>query len=202
MGRVRARVDVPLLASAAEALWYDTSRWPTFVDGLAHVAAVEGEWPRAGARVVWDSHPGGRGRVVERVLAHAPREGQEVEVEDEKLRGVQRLAFAPRDGGVVVTLELDYELKERRGVVPVVDLLFIRRPQRESLERTLRLTLSEVDKLARLGASVSVFMLGEDERLQAFVDIVARRSGGRVVAPDLDGLGAAVVSDYLRNRRR
>ncbi|MBP2325615.1 uncharacterized protein with von Willebrand factor type A (vWA) domain [Kibdelosporangium banguiense] len=70
------------------------------------------------------------------------------------------------------------------------------------LPRTLRLTLAEVDKLARLGASVSVFMLGEDERLKAFVDIVARRSGGRVVSPDLDGLGAAVVSDYLRNRRR
>jgi uncharacterized protein with von Willebrand factor type A (vWA) domain len=70
------------------------------------------------------------------------------------------------------------------------------------MPRTLRLTLAEVDKLARLGASVSVFMLGEDERLKAFVDIVARRSGGRVVSPDLDGLGAAVVSDYLRNRRR
>jgi uncharacterized protein with von Willebrand factor type A (vWA) domain len=68
--------------------------------------------------------------------------------------------------------------------------------------RTLRLTLSEVDKLARLGASVSVFMLGEDPSLAEFVDIVARRSGGRVVTPDLDGLGSAVVSDYLRNRRR
>jgi uncharacterized protein with von Willebrand factor type A (vWA) domain len=70
------------------------------------------------------------------------------------------------------------------------------------LPRTLRLTLAEVDKLARLGASVSVFMLGEDERLKQFVEIVARRSGGRVVMPDLDGLGAAVVSDYLRNRRK
>ncbi|GAB3884307.1 hypothetical protein GCM10029964_045130 [Kibdelosporangium lantanae] len=69
------------------------------------------------------------------------------------------------------------------------------------LPRTLRLTLAEVDKLARLGASVSVFMLGEDPKLEEFVDIVARRSGGRVVNPDLDGLGAAVVSDYLRNRR-
>jgi uncharacterized protein with von Willebrand factor type A (vWA) domain len=70
------------------------------------------------------------------------------------------------------------------------------------LPRTLRLTLTEVDKLAKLGASVSVFMLGEDPKLEEFVDIVARRSGGRVVSPDLDGLGAAVVSDYLRNRRR
>ena len=138
MGRVKADVDVPVLASAAEALWYDTSRWPTFVDGLKHVAAVEGDWPRAGARVLWDSHPTGRGRVVERVLAFEARSGQELAVEDEKVRGTQRVRFAPHEGGVTVTLELDYELKERRGVVPIVDLLFIRRPQRESLARTLR----------------------------------------------------------------
>jgi uncharacterized protein with von Willebrand factor type A (vWA) domain len=67
--------------------------------------------------------------------------------------------------------------------------------------RTLAATMAQVDALAKLGASVTVFMLGEDPRLAAFVDLVARRSGGRVVAPDLDGLGAAVVSDYLRGRR-
>ncbi|TDV42660.1 VWA domain-containing protein [Actinophytocola oryzae] len=67
--------------------------------------------------------------------------------------------------------------------------------------RTMRKTLAEVDALAKLGASVSVFMLGEDPKLEAFVDMVARRSGGRVIAPDLDGLGAAVVGDYLRTRR-
>ncbi|WP_431940993.1 hypothetical protein [Nocardia grenadensis] len=67
--------------------------------------------------------------------------------------------------------------------------------------RTLAVTMTQVDSLARLGASISVFMLGEEPRLAAFVDLVARRGGGRVVAPDLDGLGAAVVSDYLRGRR-
>ncbi len=69
------------------------------------------------------------------------------------------------------------------------------------LESTLLKTVAQVDALAKLGASVSVFMLGDDPQLEEFVDIVARRSGGRVVAPDLDGLGAAVVSDYLRSRR-
>jgi uncharacterized protein with von Willebrand factor type A (vWA) domain len=68
--------------------------------------------------------------------------------------------------------------------------------------RTLAVTMAQVDTLAKLGASVTVFMLGEDPRLAAFVDMMARRSGGRVVAPDLDGLGAAVVSDYLRGRRK
>ncbi|GAA0260484.1 VWA domain-containing protein [Saccharothrix mutabilis subsp. mutabilis] len=67
---------------------------------------------------------------------------------------------------------------------------------------TLAKTVAEVDGLARLGAAITVFRLGDDPRLARFVDMVARRSGGRVVAPDEDGLGAAVVSDYLRSRRR
>jgi uncharacterized protein with von Willebrand factor type A (vWA) domain len=45
-------------------------------------------------------------------------------------------------------------------------------------------------------------MLGDDPRLAMFVDDVARRCSGRVVAPTLDGLGAEVVSDYLRTRKR
>ncbi|MEU4806826.1 VWA domain-containing protein [Actinosynnema sp. NPDC023587] len=70
------------------------------------------------------------------------------------------------------------------------------------LPRTIAKTLVEVDGLARLGASITVFRLGDDPRLARFVDLVARRGGGRVVAPDEDGLGAAVVGDYLRSRRR
>jgi len=68
--------------------------------------------------------------------------------------------------------------------------------------KTLRTTLAEVDRLARLGAVLTVFRLGDEPRLTSYVDLLARRGGGRVVAPDLDGLGAAVVTDYLHTRRR
>jgi hypothetical protein len=144
MGRVRATIAVPGLASEAEALWYDTTRWATFVDGLHHIARLEGDWPRAGARVLWDSRPGGRGRVQERVTAYAAREGQTAAVEDQKIRGTQRVSFTPTEAGVTVSLELRYELKETRPGMALVDLLFIRRPQRESLERTLRRFRTEV----------------------------------------------------------
>jgi Polyketide cyclase / dehydrase and lipid transport len=144
MGRVSARVDVPGQASDAEALWYDTRRWPAFVDGCKHVARVDGEWPQAGARVVWDSYPGGRGRVLKRVVGYEARVGQSLDVEDEKIRGAQRVAFAPHAQGVTVSLELDYELKERRGRFGAFDLLFVRRPQRESLQRTLRRYAAEL----------------------------------------------------------
>ena len=144
MGRVSASIDVPALASEAEALWYDTSRWPTFIDGLHHVARLEGDWPQAGARVLWDSDPGGRGRVQERVIDFVAREGQTVAVEDEKIHGTQRITFSPTAFGVTVALELRYTLKESRPGVAIFDLLFIRRPQREALQRTLRRFRTEV----------------------------------------------------------
>jgi hypothetical protein len=144
VGRVAASIRVPALASEAETLWYDTTRWATFIDGLHHVARVEGDWPHAGARVLWDSAPGGRGRVQERVTAYAAREGQTLDVEDDKIRGIQRVQFTPTEDGVVVALELSYELKESRPGMAFVDLVFIRRPQRESLQRTLRRFRTEV----------------------------------------------------------
>jgi hypothetical protein len=144
VGRVSASVIVPGLASEAEELWYDTRRWPTFIDGLHHIVRLEGDWPHAGARVLWDSKPGGRGRVQERVIAYAAREGQTIAVEDEKIHGTQRIAFRPGADGVIVTLELDYGLKGERLGMTLFDLLFVRRPQRESLERTLRRFRTEV----------------------------------------------------------
>jgi hypothetical protein len=137
MGRTRASVTLPGLASDAEALWYDPQRWPAWVDGFGHAVKLEGDWPAVGARSVWDSKPGGRGRVVERVTAYAAREGQTVEVEDEKLRGTQRVSFVSGTDDVTVVLELEYELKERNALTPVADALFIRRALRDSLKRSL-----------------------------------------------------------------
>ncbi|HEX2263300.1 MAG TPA: hypothetical protein VHH52_05975, partial [Pseudonocardiaceae bacterium] len=70
------------------------------------------------------------------------------------------------------------------------------------LPQTLALTVREMDGLARNGTAVSIVMLGRNPRLAAFVHALARRCGGRVLDPGLDGLGAAVVGDYLRHRRR
>ncbi|BBX72243.1 VWA domain-containing protein [Mycobacterium shinjukuense] len=68
--------------------------------------------------------------------------------------------------------------------------------------RTIAHTVRGFDDMARLGAQVTIFRLGSDPGLARFIDQVARRVQGRVVVPDLDGLGAAVVGDYLRSRRR
>ena len=137
MARVRVTQRVPGLASDAEELWYDPQRWPAWVDGFGHSVKLEGGWPGVGARSVWDSKPDGRGRVVERVTAYEARRGQTLDVEDEKLRGTQRVAFEPGQGEVEVALELEYELKERNAFTPITDALFIRRALRDSLRRSL-----------------------------------------------------------------
>jgi uncharacterized protein with von Willebrand factor type A (vWA) domain len=68
--------------------------------------------------------------------------------------------------------------------------------------QTLALTVREMAGLARNGTAVSIVMLGRDPRLAGFVHALARRCGGRVLDPGVDGLSAAVVGDYLRHRRR
>jgi hypothetical protein len=137
MGRARASVIVPGRTADAEALWYDPSRWASWIDGFGHVTKLEGEWPEVGARLVWQSAPGGRGLVQERVVAYESRTGQTLEVEDATFTGRQHVAFAPRPEDVEVTLTLEYEIKDRNALTPIVDLLFVRRAMNDALRRTL-----------------------------------------------------------------
>ena len=67
---------------------------------------------------------------------------------------------------------------------------------------TLAHTVVELDKSARLGAAPIFFRLGDDPGLERFLKHLARRAGGRVVAPDLADLGSAVVGEYLNARFR
>jgi uncharacterized protein with von Willebrand factor type A (vWA) domain len=66
---------------------------------------------------------------------------------------------------------------------------------------TLAVTMAEVERITRRGATINIFMLDDEPGLVRFVESVARRNGGRVFASDADRLGEYVVSDYLRARR-
>ena len=137
MGRTSASTIVPGRLAEVEDLWYDRHRWPSWVDGFGHVVKLEGDWPEVGARLLWQSPPKGRGLVQERVQAFEARTGQTLEVEDERLRGVQTVGFQADGDQVRVTLALEYELKETSPLSPLVDRLFIRRSLGDSLRRTL-----------------------------------------------------------------
>lgn len=65
---------------------------------------------------------------------------------------------------------------------------------------TLAKTVRELDNVRRLGAQTTFFRLGEDPGLARFIEAMARRVDGRMVSPELDDLGAAVVGSYLGSR--
>jgi uncharacterized protein with von Willebrand factor type A (vWA) domain len=67
---------------------------------------------------------------------------------------------------------------------------------------TISYAVRELDNAARLGAQTTFFRLGDDPGLARFIESMARRVDGRVVAPELDDLGAAVVGSYLGDRSR
>jgi uncharacterized protein with von Willebrand factor type A (vWA) domain len=65
---------------------------------------------------------------------------------------------------------------------------------------TVAYAVRELDNARRLGAQTTFFRLGEDPGLARFIESMAQRVEGRVVAPELDDLGAAVVGSYLGSR--
>ncbi len=65
---------------------------------------------------------------------------------------------------------------------------------------TIAYSVRELDNAGRLGAQTTFFRLGDDPGLARFIDQMAKRVGGKVVSPELDDLGAAVVGSYLGAR--
>jgi len=133
----RAEAIVPLAPEAALQLWSDVRRWPTFVEGFARAVEVSPDWPGEGATVVWESTPGGRGRVTERVIATGPG-GFATRIFEEALTGQQALRASEDAEGTRVELILEYELSKYGPLRAVADVLFIRRALRDALRRTLR----------------------------------------------------------------
>jgi uncharacterized protein with von Willebrand factor type A (vWA) domain len=65
---------------------------------------------------------------------------------------------------------------------------------------TVAWSIRELDNAARFGAQTTFFRLGDDPGLARFIQQMADRVDGRVVSPELDDLGAAVVGSYLSGR--
>jgi hypothetical protein len=149
MGSVEVTLGFPGSVHDAESLWYDTGRWVAWVDGLDALVSVDGDWPRVGATVVWQSGPAGRGRVIERVVEYEPLDGQTVDVKDDALTGRQSIRFTPDEHAVEITLRLEYRVTKRSIVTPLVDLLFIRNAVRASLRATLARFGLELETVVR-----------------------------------------------------
>ena len=149
MATVGEHRGVELPPGRAFELWTDLRRWPTFVEGFAHAERADG-WPDQGAKVVWKSVPGGRGRVNERVLESDPPNRLVTQVFEERLEGRQTVTFEPAEDGARVAIELDWKLLGGGPLGFLTDAFFVRRAQREALARTLRRFATEAAEEAAL----------------------------------------------------
>jgi len=151
MGVTNAVRHVELDPGHAWALWTDVRRWPTFVEGFSQIVERSSDWPTKGAKVVWTSTPGGRGRVTEKVVAAEPAARFETRVYEEALSGTQLTSFARADDGRTrVELRLDYELARGGPLRALADVLFIRRALTQALHRTLARFATEAAEEAAL----------------------------------------------------
>jgi len=137
MPEVRASCVVPIGPEKATATWRDPRRWGGFVEGFQRVEEQSPDWPAEGAKVVWQSGPGGRGRVTEKVKSAAPT-AFGTRVYEKRLVGTQTFRAAEDGAGSRVDVTLEYQLTSQSPLKGVTDLLFIRRALRDALTRTLR----------------------------------------------------------------
>jgi hypothetical protein len=146
----RAQADLVLTPEAALRLWTDVDRWPSFVEGFARPVDRSPEWPHAGARLVWESSPAGRGRVTEKVMEAEGPDRFVTQVFEERLHGVQTFRVVESEGGSRAELALEYELTKYGPLSAVADVIFIRRAIRDSLRRTMSRFAVEAEEEAGL----------------------------------------------------
>ena len=63
-------------------------------------------------------------------------------------------------------------------------------------------TLDEAVSCRRKGITVTTFMVADDPHLRGFVDKFTRLARGRAYYSDLESLGAYVLVDFVKNRRK
>jgi Polyketide cyclase / dehydrase and lipid transport len=146
----RATGTVALAPEAALTLWTNPARWPTFVEGFGQAVEVSPDWPAAGSKAVWQSIPGGRGRVTEKVEENET-DRFVTQVFEDALAGRQALRVLEDADGSRVELSLEYQLTGRGPMRAIADVLFIRRALRDALRRTLRRFAVEAEEEASLG---------------------------------------------------
>jgi uncharacterized protein with von Willebrand factor type A (vWA) domain len=103
----------------------------------------------------------------------------------DKHRGSQRIVMVVTDGEPTAHLIGDN------------DWWFNWPPENE----TIQLTVQAIDEMTRRKVAITWFRLGDDPQLARFLDNMARRNGGRVLATDPENLGDYVISDYVNKRR-
>lgn len=143
MGKVEAGTEIGAPLAEVWDLYFEPTRWASWVDGFSSVISESG-YPGTGGKLAWRSTPAGRGRVDERVLAHEPRSLHRVSFEDPTATGELEVSFemlpaetAESGRRTKVSQRLSYRVLTGGPLRAVIDLLFIRSQMRRSLQRSL-----------------------------------------------------------------
>ncbi len=140
MAEVEATAQIGAPLADVWELYFDPTRWASWVDGFGSVISSDG-YPEEGGKLSWRSTPAGRGQVEERVLAHEPRSLHRVAFQDPATEGELEVRFSIHPGGEgrvsAVTQRLSYRLTGGGPLSAITDRLFIRSQMRGSLQRSL-----------------------------------------------------------------
>jgi hypothetical protein len=153
VGTVRETITFEGSVHEALTVWCDTAKWPSWVEGLDRILERSGDWPEVGGVVRWQSNPSGRGTVVEQVTAYEPLELIESAIDEDQMTAIQAVTFAPQEGNVVVTLAMNYRIRRRHPLTPLIDFAFVRAPMRASLSTTLSRFSVEVELMRRAAST-------------------------------------------------
>jgi hypothetical protein len=135
---VSASVIVEGAGIEAEQLWYDRTRWASWIDGFGNLSKLDGDWPFEDSRRVWTMRVGSpnaaRGLISEKVRAYAAGDGQTLAFEDERVHGVQRIRFETDNVRTRITVTVDMETKT---YLAPARKWWLRRQFRGALQRSL-----------------------------------------------------------------
>lgn len=136
MGETVESVRIAATLKEVWDLYFDTSRWSSWVDGFATLESVSG-YPEIGGTLRWRSNPAGRGEVAERVLEHEPRRRHLVSFRDPESEGELETVFEIEGEGVTVRQRMTYTVLHPGLLGPLTDIFFVRRQVAASLARSL-----------------------------------------------------------------
>ncbi len=125
-------------------LYFDSSKWASWVDGFAAIESESG-YPEVGGTLVWRSTPAGRGTVSERVLEHEPRRLHRVSFADPESEGELATRFEIDGEGVRVSQRMDYKVAHPGPLGPLTDVFFVRGQVSGSLARSLEYLKHELE---------------------------------------------------------
>lgn len=189
----RSRAAVALLVDQSFSMWVNDTWRPAKTTALALSALIAGSFPNDAFEVIAFAN------LAQRVLPADIPQLAAADIQGTNLHHALMLAgrFFDRHRGATPICLVITDGEPTAHLTGSGDWSFSWPPE----PHTINVTVAQVDAMTRRDVPISWFRLGDDPRLERFIDAMAHRNRGRVLAPSGASLGRYVVSDFVRSRR-